>query len=319
MFIAGANIITDDFKEDRLQNTFLLRSEQYITMGGFANYTFNIGKKISVESGLRADYVFSEKLFVLPRISALFKWTPKLTTRVSGGMGYRNASLFNQEAAIAGYRNVLGIDYYNTVSEESYGGGADIGFKTGIGEKFFININQLFFYSRLVHPLVFQPTSPTSSVYQFVNASGYTESYGAETFFKFGFYDFVLFVGYTYTHATHHFGDTVSNIPLTPEHSLKGDLLYALPGKWRIGVDYEFKSAQTLSSGARTNSYWTFGAVAEYTCKQFTLFCNTENFTNVKQADYSSLISLPYNTPQFTEVWAPLDGFVINAGIKIRL
>jgi iron complex outermembrane receptor protein len=106
---------------------------------------------------------------------------------------------------------------------------------------------------------------------------------------------------------------------LTPTHSLKGDLLYALPGKWRIGADYEFKSGQTLSSGRITPSFWTYGLVIEYTNKQFTFFSNFENFTNYRQTKLESLNSLPYFTPQFTEVWAPLDGFVFNAGIKIRL
>jgi len=318
VLISGINFYTDDFNEVKLQSPFL-RHENYETVGGFANYTFDIGKKVSIESGLRADYVFGEKLFVLPRVSALFKWTQKLTTRVGGGMGYRNPSIFNQEAELLGYRNVMGINYDKTLSEESFGGNGDIGFKTGIGERAFISFNQMFFYSRLENPLVLVDTGNSSGIYNFINANGYTETYGAETFFKFGFYDFVLFVGYTYTNASNHFNDTISSLTLTPTHSLKGDLLYALPGKWRIGCDYEFKSGQTLSSGKFTKSYWTFGAVVERTWKQFTLFCNTENITNIKQADFESLISAPYNTPQFTEVWAPLDGFVINGGVKIRL
>ena len=95
--------------------------------------------------------------------------------------------------------------------------------------------------------------------------------------------------------------------------------MYALPGKWRIGLDYEFKSSQQLSSGTKTDSYWTFGAVVEHTWKTITLFGNVENYTDVRQTNYGSLKSAPYDTPQFTEVWAPLDGIVLNGGIKIRL
>ena len=162
-------------------------------------------------------------------------------------------------------------------------------------------------------------TGSASGIYNFINADGFTQSYGAETFFKFGFYDFVFFMGYTYTNATNHFNNTVTNLTLTPHHSIKGDLLYALPRKWKIGADYEFKSGQTLSSGRVTRGYWTFGVMVERTWKQYTLFCNTENITNVKQTNFESMIAAPYNTPQFTEVWAPLDGFVINGGIKIKL
>jgi iron complex outermembrane receptor protein len=39
----------------------------------------------------------------------------------------------------------------------------------------------------------------------------------------------------------------------------------------------------------------------------------------VRQTNFGSLVSAPNFTPQFTEVWAPLDGIVFNTGIKIRL
>jgi iron complex outermembrane receptor protein len=318
VLITGLNFYSDDFKEKKLQSA-ILRNEGYKTLGAFANYTFDLGSMVSIESGLRADYVFNTKAYILPRLSALFKWTNKLTTRIGGGMGYRNATIFNQEAELLGYQNVLPVDKSTVKAEESYGGNADIGYKTPLGDRFFININQMFFYNYLTNPLILTSSAATPGYVNFVNAAGHTQSYGAETFFKFGFYDFVLFVGYTYTNVTNHFSGAVSDMTLTPRHSLKGDLLYALPGKWRIGLDYELKSSQTLSTGAKTPSFWTYGAVVEYTWKNFTVFGNAENFTNVRQTNFGSLKSGPYDTPQFTEVWAPLDGFVFNYGFKIRL
>jgi outer membrane receptor for ferrienterochelin and colicins len=318
VFITGLNFYSDDFKETKLQSS-LLRNESYHTAGLFANYTFDAGKKVAIESGVRADYVIDKGLCILPRLSALFKWTKKLTTRMGGGMGYRNASIFNQEAELLGYRNVMPIDKAVTSGEQSYGLNADIGYRTAIGENYFLNINQMFFYNNIRNPLVLADTGSATGVYHFVNADGYTESYGAETFFKFGFYKFVLFVGYTYTHASNIIKGKEVEFSLTPVHSLKGDLLFALPGKWRIGVDYEYKSRQYLNSGRYSRDYWTYGAVVEYTRKQFTFFGNLENFTNVRQTNYESLRSQPYNTPQFTQVWAPVDGIVFNSGIKIRL
>lgn len=318
VLIAGLNFYTDHFKERPLQSA-ILRNEDYKTVGAFGNYTFDIGTKVAIESGLRADYVIDQKWHILPRVSALFKWTSRLTSRVGGGLGYRNASIFNQEAELLGYKNVLPINRITTQAEESYGGNIDIGYKVPIGEHFNINFNQMFFYTYLDKPLVLQETVPTSGIYNFVNANGHTQSIGAETFFKFGFYDFVLFVGYTYTDATNHFNNTKSDLTLTPKHSLKGDLLYAIPGKWRIGLDYEFKSKQTLNNGLKTKDFWTFGAVVEYTYKNYTFFGNVENYTNIRQTDFGSLKSAPYGTPQFTEVWSPLEGIVFNYGLKIRL
>lgn len=318
VFITGINFYSDNLWEDRLQSV-ILRNEEYKTFGGFANYVFDIGKKVTMESGFRGDYVMDEKFFALPRISVLFKWHPKLTTRIGGGMGYRNPTIFNQEAELLGYQNVLPIDKNKVSAEQSYGGNMDIGYKTAIGKNFFININQMFFFTYLDKPLVIADTGIASGIYSFENANGHTQSLGGETFFKFGFYQFVLFAGYTYTEATNHFSDSVSALTLTPKHSLKGDLLFSVTGKWRIGLDYEFKSSQVLSNRTRTRDYWTYGAVIEYTWKNFTFFGNVENYTNFRQTNFGSLRSGPYNTPQFTEVWAPLDGIVFNAGLKIRL
>ena len=315
VLITGINFYSDDFTETPLQS-INLRNEDRKTLGAFANYTFDLGEKVAIESGLRGDYVLNDKFYLLPRVAALFKWTNRLSTRIGGGLGYRNASIFNQEAELLGYKNVLAINRNTTKAEQSYGGNADIGYKFPINEKMFINFNQMFFYTYLNSPLVLQNNGTN---YEFVNSNGYTKSMGTETFFKFGFYDFVLFVGYTYTDATNHFSGNKSNVSLTPKHSLKGDLLYALPGKWRIGVDYELKSSQTLSNGNQTPSFWTYGAVIEYYYKTFTFFGNIENVFDYRQTRQESLISGPNNTPQFTEVWAPLDGFVFNFGLKIKL
>lgn len=316
-FITGLNFYTDQFNEDSLQSS-VLRNEGFKTLGGFANYEAEIGSRLAFEVGFRGDYVFDQSFYALPRTSMLFKWTEKLSTRIGFGMGYRNPTIFNQEAELFGYQNILPIDKSRVKAEQSYGGNFDVGYKTPLGDKIFLSFNQMFFYTRLENPIVLD-SAGASGNYQFINTDGFMRSYGGETFFKLGFYDFVLFVGYTYTHATNEFNGMSKNLTLTPRHSIKGDLLYAIPGAWRIGMDYEYKSAQNLSNGSLSRSFWTFGVVVERMWKEYTFFGNVENYTNVRQTNFQSMRSGPYNTPQFTEVWAPLDGFVFNAGIKVRL
>ncbi len=315
VFITGLNFYSDQFKEIRYYN-FPLRNESSKTIGAFANYVFDLGSQFSIESGLRADYVLNDKVYFLPRVSTLIKWTKKLSSRVGGGMGYRNASIFNQEAEIYAFNNVFGIDRNTTKAEQSFGGNADIGYRFTIGEKVWINLNQMFFYSQINDPL---QLIKSGERFTFFNSNGYTQSKGAETFFKVGFSDFVFFAGYTFTDAKSKNGSNESVISLTPMHSLKGDLLYSIPMKWRIGADYEFKSSQTLSSGRKTPAYWTFGALVERTLNNYIFFLNIENIFDYRQTRKESLLSLPFNTPQFTEVWAPLDGLVFNFGAKIKL
>lgn len=314
--VCGLNLYADDFRQDR-SNPAPYLDEELITAGAYVNHLFDANRWLSLESGLRVDHAFDEGTYVLPRAYALIKWTPKLISRIGGGLGYRSASVFNQEAEIRGYQDVLPIDRALTDAERSYSASADVGFRKALGEHYSIIFNQMAFFSSIEGPLVLLPD--TAGLFSFRNADGRTRSYGAETFFKFGFYDFVLFVGYTYTKAEQLFAGGTTALPLTPEHSLKGDLLYALPGKWRIGVDYEYKSAQILSTGRTTIGYWTFGGVVERSWGPLTVLVNVENFFDERQTRHESLLTPPYDTPQYTEVWAPLDGFVINAGVKVRL
>jgi outer membrane receptor for ferrienterochelin and colicins len=135
---------------------------------------------------------------------------------------------------------------------------------------------------------------------------------------KLFFGKFVWFVGYTYTDARQFYNDN-KEVPLTPRHSVKGDILYVLPAKWRIGLDYEYKSPQTLTNGFISKSQFTTGIVLERTIQNFVLFFNAENVTDVRQTRYGSIVSNPYRTPQYTEVYAPLDGFFLNFGFKIKV
>ena len=90
-------------------------------------------------------------------------------------------------------------------------------------------------------------------------------------------------------------------------------------GVWRIGWDYEYKSDQLLSSGERSPSLFTTGIVVERTFNDFVVFLNAENFTDTRQTRFESLGQGVYRSPQLTEVYAPLDGFFFNAGVKISL
>jgi outer membrane receptor for ferrienterochelin and colicins len=317
VLVAGLNYYSDEFNETDA-DPFLVRTEVYHTLGGFANYTFDVGRLLSFEAGLRGDQVMDGEFFALPRLYTLFKWSPKWTTRIGGGFGYRNASIFVQEAELLGYRNVRSIDRATTEAERSRGMNADIGFRSTLGEDMFITVNQLFFMNQVLRPL-YLGYDANADLYSFYNAAGSIRTMGGETFFKLGYKDVVLFVGYTYTEAVQDTASGSSVLPLTPMHSLKGDLLYALPGKWRIGLDYEFKSQQVLNNGRTAPSFWTFGALVEHTWRTFTFFGNVENYTDVRQTRFESLLSEPHGTPQFTDVWAPLDGIVLNAGVKVRL
>ena len=144
-------------------------------------------------------------------------------------------------------------------------------------------------------------------------------SKGFESQIKLTVGKFTWFFGYTYTDAYLENGENKYSLTLTPKHSIKGDLLFVVDNKWRIGWDYDYKSGQFLidENELITESLFTTGVIVERTINNFVIFLNAENFTDVRQSNTGSVLT--DESPQFTEVWAPLDGYFFNAGLKIKL
>jgi outer membrane receptor protein involved in Fe transport len=323
--LIGLNYVSDVFKEKDLGGSQApKRDEDHRTMAAFINHVWDASSFLSIESGLRGEYntnkaLLSEdngKWFVLPRISALFKYGQKFTTRIGGGLGYRPLTIFNEEAEPFGYKNIQPINFGAAKPERSYGLNADIVYQSHFGNKVLLTINQMFFYNQIKDAVVFQPLIQGSG---FINSNKLINSKGFETQMKLTVGKFTWFVGYTYTDAYFDNGQTKDWLTLVPKHSIKGDLLFVEEDKWRIGWDYEYKSAQKLSTGRRTKDLLSTGLVIERTIGNFVLFFNAENITDVRQSKYESLQTQPFGTTQFTETWAPLDGRFLNFGLKVKL
>jgi iron complex outermembrane receptor protein len=288
---------------------------------------WDINNKFALESGLRTDYVQAEsnisknngETFILPRLSALYKLNTNFSFRLGGGMGYRMPTIFNEEAEPYGYQNVQAIDFTNLEAERSQGGNFDFKYRTTFdSEKVLLTFNQMFFYNLIDNPILLNVDALDNLYYSSTN--DYLKSRGFESQVKLTVGKFTWFFGYTYTDAFLQKEDSETSLTLTPQHSIKGDLLFVEENKWRIGWDYEYKSSQLLSTGLQSRSLFTTGIVVERTINNFVIFLNAENFTDTRQTRYEpSLNSGPYDSPQFTDVYAPLDGFFFNTGLKIKL
>ncbi len=314
----GINLVTDRFEEIKLTATPSRNYEQ-ITTGLFIQNNLKVTDKFSMEAGLRSDYVKDYGFAVLPRLSMLFKFTPKLSSRVGGGMGYKTPNIFTEESERLLYKNVLPIDPDENKMERSYGVNADINYRTKFADdKISFSINHLFFYTRIHDPLLLEDF-PGAPIYRFKNVNGHFDSRGMETNVKLGYGNFKLFIGYTYTKAYLHEGDTKTENYLTPQHRLNNVLLYEVEEKWKIGLEAYYFSKQQLSDGATGKSYWITGLMAEKLYRKFSVYINFENFTDTRQTKFDTIYTGTIDNPVFRDIYAPLDGFVMNGGIKLRL
>lgn len=317
-WIGGINLVSDKFDEIQLTTT-PSRDYEQITTGLFVQNNFKATEKFSIETGLRGDYVKDYGFAVLPRLSMLFKFSPDVSSRIGGGMGYKTPTIFAEESERLLYKNVLPIDPDENDMERSYGVNADINYRTKLaGDKISFSINHLFFYTRIHDPLLLEQIS-SMPFYQFKNVDGHFDSRGMETNVKLGYGDFKLFVGYTFTKAYLHEGNTRTENYLTPRHRLNNVLLYEVEEKWKIGLEAYYFSEQQLSDGATGESYWIMGLMAEKFFGKISLYMNFENFSDTRQTKFDTIYTGTIANPQFRDIYAPLDGFVMNGGIKLKL
>jgi outer membrane cobalamin receptor len=315
-WVTGVNLYTDQFRESP-SNNFVKRDYTQNTLGGFVQNTWQTAPWLHIETGLRADYVFDYGFVLLPRISGLFKITPKLSSRLGGGLGYKAPTIFTEETERRQFRAVLPINPDDNKLEKSYGANFDINYSTHFGE-LSLSLNHMFFYTRINDPLLLEATRDPA-VTKLLNADGFVDTKGTETNLKLGYGDFKLFVGYTLTDAQLNEGGNKRVNPLTAKHRLNNVLMYEVEDKWKIGLEAYYYSKQTLSNGTVGKPYWITGFMAERIWEKFSLFVNFENFTDTRQTRYGSIYTGTVTSPVFNDIYAPLDGFVINGGIKLNL
>jgi iron complex outermembrane receptor protein len=316
-WVTGINLWTDDFNGKQTAGNTAPLDYNQLTGGVFVQNLSKVTDWFSVESGVRTDYVVDYGFAFLPRISALFKINQKWTSRLGGGFGYKTPTPFTEESERIQYQHVLPINTDLNKLERSYGMNADLNYRTVIADEITCSVNQLFFYTRLNNPLMLIPLS--DGAHQFQNISGYADTKGAETNLKIKYDDFIVYFGYTFTDAVIHENSRHYQNPLTPKHTLSAVVMYEEDDKWRIGLEAYYTDKQRLNDGTTGRSYWIFGAMAERIWEKFSIYVNCENLTDTRQTRFGSIYTGTITNPVFKDIYAPVDGFVVNAGIKIKL
>ncbi len=309
-WVAGANLWTDNFNDEQHRLNYNLT-----TMGLFAQNNYKATNWFSLESGIRVDYntptASNTGVFILPRINALFKLSKNFTSRIGGGLGYKMPTLFNDEAEQDGYQNIQPLNINSTKAEQSYGGNGDINYRSPIGDAF-INMNQLFFYTYVNQPLILQNNS-------FINAPGHITTQGAETNIKLTIDELAFYLGYTYTDTKQHYNGQIGTQPLTPKNRLSFDATYEIENSFRFGAESFYTGRQLLSDGATGKGYITFGLLVQKMWKRVDIYINAEDLTDRRQTRWDSIYTGTITNPHFRDIYAPLDGVVINAGIRIKV
>lgn len=313
--VLGANLFYDRFREDRNGLAAAPRDEARAGLGAYAQDSFEVTRRLSLEAGFRLDASRRYGLFALPRVSALYRFGERLTSRLGFGLGYKTPSVFTEEAETLLFRNVLPVG--NALkAERSRGATLDFNYRGAAGRLTY-SLNQMFFYTEIVDPLVL--AARAGGAFAFANAPRPVRSAGFETNARLTYGLAKLFAGYTFTRARAEYLAGDRTLPLTPAGRMNSALLFEKEGGFKAGVEAYYTSAQTLTDRTRARPYWVAGLFGEKSFGKYSLFFNAENVTDTRQGRFGPVVLPPRQSPTFAEIYTHTEGRVFNGGIKVRL
>jgi outer membrane receptor for ferrienterochelin and colicins len=283
---------------------------RYTTPGVFLQDDIEVTRWLSVSASARVDFQSQYGTFLSPRLSALLRWHG-WTSRLSVGQGFFAPTPLTEETEAAGLTRL--VIPKPLVAER--GRSASFDLTRSIGPA---SLTVTLFDSSVRHPVNVDRES-----YRLVNLTKPTNNTGVEFLGTLRKALFSATASYTYVYSREfEFGERLDS-PLTPRHS------FGLVGMWqkenvaRIGIESYYTGKQRLEDNPyRTESkpYVLFGFLAERTFGHFRLFVNVENLTNVRQTRWDPLLrpDRAIDGRWTVDAWAPLDGRVLNGGIRLK-
>ncbi|AXG71260.1 colicin I receptor [Kordia sp. SMS9] len=310
----GANLYTTSF--DEADSAPLQRDQNDLTFGAFVNSNFDFSDNWILETGLRTDFARGWGIFVLPRVSVLYKNDSGFSSRFGGGLGYKTPDLFTEEAEFINFENILKIDEDLLKAERSYGLNLDFNYKSKIfNETVGFSINQLFYLTAIDNGLLLNLNA--DNFFQYENADGLILTQGAETNIKFSYDHFKWFVNYALIDTRLRYLPGNPQKPLTARHNAGSVLMYET-SEWRLGFETYYTGSQVLSNGTDTIDFITMGFLGMRNFSWGGIYANFENFTDRRQSRFSPLVTPTITNASFSEIYAPMDGFILSVGIIIK-
>ena len=247
--------------------------------------------------------------FLSPRVSALLRggsWS----SRISIGSGFFAATALTDETEAAGLARLqvptpLKAERGRSVS-------ADVTRTVGL-----FTITGTVFRYDIDHPAVLN-----RATYTLTTLDQPTIDMGMEAVATWRRAPFSATGTYTYVHSLEGVAADRGEIPLTPRHSAGLVGMWERENRGRIGLEAYFTGRQRLEDNpfrSESASYVLFGGLIERRVWRVRLFINVENLANVRQTQWDPLIrpSRAADGRWTVDAWAPLDGRVVNGGVRV--
>lgn len=316
-WVTGLSFVTDRFRQTSATPYPL--DYHLMTGGVFIQNNWKPAEKFVLETGLRTDYTNQHDVFVLPRISAMYKFNSHFTSRIGGGLGYKAPNVFSEDAEEKSFQRIQPLDLTLNKPERSIGYNLDLNYRGALSDEISISVNQLFFYTCLKDPLLLDTVPLANGNYAFYNAKGKLSTKGFETNMRLAYDDVSLYLGYTFTDAQRNFSSGRFANPLTAKHRVNCNVMYEADDKWRLAYEVFYTGKQLLTSGEQVRDYWVMGMSGERKFGNFSVFLNFENFLDTRQSRWEPMYTGTVQQPDFREIYTQIDGFIFNGGLRFSL
>ena len=309
--VMGLNITGEIFHK-KLPDSTLIENYSYITPGIFIQNTWKPLSKLTLQSGLRLDYHNQYGNFLLPSLSILYKINKVLSSRIGGGAGYKTPAFFSSEIDERDYPLLKPLQ--DIKAEKSWGGSWDINFHKSFGD-WELTINQSFFITSINDPII---ATTSSNAIRFSNAGKPLRTQGFDTYIQASHNKLELYFGYVHTDAKKLYDIQQPNLSLSARNKFATVIAYVFSDKWRAGIEAATTGKQYLDDGFTTPAYLFAAGMIRYTKGRITIVLNGENLLDYRQTKKETIVIAPLTNPRFKQLWAPIDGRVINLSMLLK-
>jgi outer membrane receptor for ferrienterochelin and colicins len=289
----------------------------YVVPAGFVQDDYSLNSQITLSGSARLDVHNKYGAFLNPRLSALVRMPHRLTARISTGTGVFAPTPFTEETEASGLSRLGPLQ--NLQAERAVSSSGDLGWASA-----HLELNGTFFISRIRHALMLREVAGTTTeTMEIFNSPQQIRTAGSELLARLRGGDFNLVVTHTFIHSTELDPREADrrDVPLTPKYTAGVVGTWEKEGRGRVGIEMFYTGEQRLDENpyrARSVPYWIFGLLIERRFGRARFFVNAENLGNVKQTRYDRLIrpTQHFDGRWTVDAWAPLDGRVINGGLR---
>ena len=277
--------------------------------GLFLQDDIDLRQWLTVSASARVDAHNEFGTFLSPRVSALLR-SGTWTSRVSVGSGFFAPNALTEETEAAGLTRLM----VDTPLQAERGRSASLDVSRTLGP--------LTLTGTLFHYNVRNPAVVDRATYTLATLAEPTTTRGVESIVTYRNPPFSATGTYAFVHSREGVGADREDVPLTPRHSAGVVAMWENEERGRLGLEAYFTGKQRLEDNPyRTQSaaYVLFGGLIERRVGRVRLFLNAENLGGVRQTRWDRLVR-PFQAVDgrwTVDAWAPLDGRVINGGVRV--